>query len=224
MLAFMSYQTENRAIAARVSQLLGTLGIQAFMAHEHIEVSMQWRDEILRQIGLADMFVSILSQHYYQSIWCKQESGIAAFRRITVIPLSIDGSIPLGALNHIQSTLINPNAPTYANILPGLALNDVHFLISALTQVISRSGNYRSAESNFDLVVPYLPRATDQEIVELLNVAQRNDQIANAGRCAVHLLPPLMASHGHLLDPQVRAALQETLARYQTPHPRPAGF
>jgi len=43
---------------------LVTLGIQAFMAHEHIEVSMQWRDEILRQIELADLFVPILSQRY----------------------------------------------------------------------------------------------------------------------------------------------------------------
>jgi TIR domain len=222
MLAFMSYQTENRAIAGRVSQLLGTLGIQAFMAHEHIEVSMQWRDAILRQIGLADVFVPILSQHYYQSIWCKQESGIAAFRRITIIPLSIDGSIPLGAISHIQSTLIDPNAPVYGNVVPGLALNHVSFLINALTQIISSSGNYRTAESNFELVIPHLPRATDQQIIELLNVAQRNNQVCNAGRCAVHYLPPLMASHGHLLDPQVRASLKETLARYQIPAPRPA--
>jgi hypothetical protein len=222
MLAFMSYQTEDRAVAGRVSQLLSTLGVQAFMAHEHIEVSMQWREEILRQIGLAYLFVPILSQHYYASIWCKQESGIAAFRRIPVIPLSIDGSIPPGALSHIQSTLIDPNAPTYGNIFPGLALQHVGFLISAITQVIARSHNYRDAERNFDLIVPYLERATDQQIVELLNVSQRNDQIADAGRCATQHLPPLMASHGHLLEPQIRTALQQTLARYQIPPPRPA--
>jgi hypothetical protein len=219
MLAFMSYQTEDRLVAARVSQLLGTIGIQAFMAHEHIDVSMQWREEILRQIGLADLFVPILSRHYYESIWCKQESGIAAFRRITVIPLSIDGSIPQGALNHIQSTLINPEAPVYANIFPGIALHHVGFLISAITQIIAQSGNYRSAESNFDLITPYLPRATAPQIVELLNISQRNSQIADAGRCATQHLPPLMATHGHLLDPATRAALQETLSRYQVPPP-----
>jgi TIR domain len=222
MLAFMSYQTDDRVVAASVSQLLATLGIQAFMAHEHIEVSMQWRDEILRQVGLANLFIPILSQRYHGSIWCLQESGIAAFRRISVIPLSIDGSIPPGALNHIQSTRIDPNAPTYANIFPGLALNHVEFLISSITQIIARSGNYRNAESNFDLIIPYLPRATDQQIVELLNVAQRNNQVANAGRCAVHYLPPLLASHGHLLDREVRAQLRETLARYQVSPPRPA--
>src|SRR3982074_3514152 len=121
MLAFLSYQTEQRDVAARVASLLESIGVQLFMAHEHIEVSVQWRDEILRQIGLANLFVPILSQSYYASIWCKQETGIAAFRRITVIPLSIDGSTPQGAISNFQSTIIDPNAPVYANILPGLA-------------------------------------------------------------------------------------------------------
>ena len=89
---------------------------------------------------------------------------------ITVIPLSIDGSVPPGALNHIQSTLIDPNAPTYNNIFAGLALHHVGFLISAITQIIADSNSYRDAEKNFDLIVPYLPRATDQQVVELLNI------------------------------------------------------
>src|SRR3954464_12981607 len=121
MLAFMSYQTEDRVVAANVAKLLEHIGVQSFMAHEHIEVSVQWRDEILRQIGLADLFVPILSQRYYASIWCKQESGIAAFRRMTMIPLSLDGSIPQGAINHIQSTLLQGGRATYEQILPGLA-------------------------------------------------------------------------------------------------------
>jgi len=53
MLAFLSYQTEERVVAASVASLLESIGVQSFMAHEHIEVSVQWRDEILRQIGQA---------------------------------------------------------------------------------------------------------------------------------------------------------------------------
>jgi hypothetical protein len=55
MLAFMSYQTDDRAIAARVSDLLGKIEIRSFMAHQDIEVSVEWRAEILRQLGLADL-------------------------------------------------------------------------------------------------------------------------------------------------------------------------
>jgi len=139
MHAFMSYQTDDRTIAARVSDLLSEFGITSFMAHEHIEVSVEWQDEILRQLGLADLFVPILSSKYYSSIWCKQESGIAAFRGLTIIPLSTDGSIPQGFFGHIQSTKIDPNKPTRQNLVPGIAKHSVPFLIDAITISGSRS-------------------------------------------------------------------------------------
>ncbi|HLZ02168.1 MAG TPA: toll/interleukin-1 receptor domain-containing protein [Bradyrhizobium sp.] len=222
MLAFMSYQTDDRHVAATVAQLLGKLGVHCFMAHEHIEVSVQWRDEILRQIGLADLFVPILSQRYYASIWCKQESGIAAFRRMTIIPLSTDGSTPQGAINHIQSSLLVGLQPTYQQILPGLASHDVSFTIDAATNIIYRSGTFRSAEANFQLILPYLHRATDAQVAALLNVARQNDQVHHASLCAREYLPPLMRSHGHLLQPEVRDYLNQILAQYAAPPPMPA--
>lgn len=48
------------------------------------------------KISLDVATLPILSAHFYGSIWCKQESGIAAFRNMTIIPLSIDGAIPGG--------------------------------------------------------------------------------------------------------------------------------
>lgn len=221
MYAFMSYQTEERQVAAGAAGLLETLGIRSFMAHEHIEVSVQWRDEILRQIGLADLFVPILSQRYYASIWCKQESGIAAFRRMTIIPLSLDGSIPLGAINHIQSSLLQNGQATYQQIFPGLAAHDIAFTIDAGTRLVAGSRSFRSAEHHFQLLLPYLNRATDAQIVELLNVSQRNGQVEHASLCAREYLPPLLRTHGHLLDPQVRDALAEVLAQYAVPPPMP---
>jgi hypothetical protein len=119
MLAFVSYQTEERIVAGRVANLLESLGVTPFMAHEDIEISDEWRLELLRQIDNADLFVPILSERYYESIWCKEESGIAAFRNITTIPLSIDGSVPQGFLAHIQSTRIDPELPSYPNLIPG---------------------------------------------------------------------------------------------------------
>lgn len=214
MYAFMSYQTEDRLVAANVAELLERFGIRSFMAHEHIEVSVQWRDEILRQIGLADLFVPILSQRYWASIWCKQESGIAAFRRMTIVPLSLDGSIPQGAINHVQSSLLENGQATPHQIFPALAARDIAFAIDAGTRLVAGSRSFRSAEYNFQLLLPYLDRATNAQIVELLNVSHRNDQVEHASLCARQYLPPLLRSHGHLLDPQVRTELTGILARY----------
>ena len=77
MHAFMAIRTGDREISAKVSELFERFSITTFMAHEHIEVSNEWRLEILKQLEKADLFVPILSKNYYGSIWCKQELGIS---------------------------------------------------------------------------------------------------------------------------------------------------
>jgi hypothetical protein len=132
MLAFMSYQTSEKEIAARVAALLKPLSIDCFMAHEHIDVSHEWRDVILAKLGITDIFVPLLSKAYLTSAWCVQESGIAAFRNLTIVPLSIDGTTPPGFLGSFQSTKIDPNAPALKSIIRGLARHDVAFTLDAL--------------------------------------------------------------------------------------------
>src|SRR5450759_3964927 len=162
------------------------------MAHEDIDVSEEWRLYILKQLAEADLFIPILSNHYFPSVWCAQESGIAAFRNMTTLPLSIDGTIPAGFMGHIQSTKINPDNPKYEDLLPGLAKQDVSFLISAIIKVIAGSKSWRGAEATFQLILPYIPQATEEQIVELLTVSTHNGEICNAGLCLKDYLPPLI--------------------------------
>ena len=58
MRAFMSYQTADREIAGRVAALLTGFECTAFMAHENIEVSGEWRLEILDEL-MARTFSSL---------------------------------------------------------------------------------------------------------------------------------------------------------------------
>jgi hypothetical protein len=214
MQAFLSYQTGDKLVAGRVGKLLESLGISVFMAHEDIGVSEEWRLQILKALSSADLFVPILSERYFSSVWCVQETGIAAFRDMTMMPLSIDGTIPLGFMGHIQSTKINGDSPNYTNILPGLAKRDVSFLISCLIKLIGRTRGYRATEAAFELILPYIPQATREQIVELLTVSTHNDQVCNAGTCAQHYLPPLVKSHGRYMKRKDFKELKETLGRY----------
>src|SRR5208283_3389098 len=162
MYAFLSYQTADKRTAGKVRGLLEKLGINAFLAHEDIQVSHEWRATIVEEIGKADIFIPILSADYYKSAWCVQESGIAAFKGLCIIPLSLDGSIPQGFIAHIQSTKVDPDNIQMASLFPGLAKKDVCFVIDALIDIIKGSGNYRSAEANFESINPYIDKATDE--------------------------------------------------------------
>lgn len=214
MRAFMSYQTADKEIAARVAAILEEFECTAFLAHEDIEVSGEWRIEILKEIEVADLFVPILSANYYNSIWCKQESGIAAFRKMTIIPLSTDGSIPQGFIAHIQSTKIDPAAPKYADLLPGVAKHNVSFVIDKLVARISKSGSFRGAEADFQIILPYIGKASRKQIVELLNVSTDNGQVCHASLCATKYLPPLVKSHGKFMEKDKLKKLEGVLVQY----------
>jgi hypothetical protein len=214
MRAFMSYQTVDKQVAARVAAILREFDCTAFMAHEDIEVSEEWRLEILRELGTTDLFVPILSAQYWGSPWCIQESGIAAFRQVTIVPLSIDGALPPGLLSQFQSTRIKPEAPTIRDLLPGLAKHNVAFVIDKLIALVDKSRSFRSAEANFQLLLPYIPRATNEQIVTLLNASTKNKQVCHASLCATDYLPPLVESHGNLMNPDMWHELNEVLEQY----------
>jgi TIR domain len=176
MQAFLSYQTQDRHIAAKVREFLDSIAIPALMAHEDINVSHEWQKVILAEISKADIFIPILSENYLKSPYCMQESGIAIFRMagITVIPLSTDGSVSPGFMTHIQSKRIDPNNVSHSALFAGIAQYNCNFAIDRMINRLALSRNYASAEANFKLLFPYLGGATDEQIVEILEAAASN--------------------------------------------------
>ena len=215
MRAFLSYQNEDREVAGRIARLLDSIGVASFMAHEDIIVSEEWRLQLLRELAATDLFVAILSQRFFSSVWCTKESGIASFRELTIIPLSIDGTVPSGFLGHIQSTRIDPAQPRYEDLFPGIARKDFDFLIAGIIRLSGASRQpWRHAEANFELILPYINRATRQQIVELLTVSTHNLEVCNAARCIRDYLPPLIKTHGRYMKRKDLRELKDVKARY----------
>lgn len=198
---FISYQTEDKAAAGTIKRILESVGCTCFLAHEDIEVSEEWRVRILEELDKVDIFISLLSANYYKSPWCVQESGIAAYRRnLTIIPLSIDGSVPQGFFSHIQSTRVTPENITIESLLPGLIKHDFTLGMNIIINIIERSSSFRGAEANFRLILPYLDKVQDPQMTKLLNAVRQNPQVHHAGKCASDYIPPLLRLKGHLLD------------------------
>lgn len=214
-LAFLSYQTSDKAAAGQVKKVLASIGIAAFLAHEDIAVSEEWRLKILEQIGKAKIFIALLSKSYFQSVWCVQESGIAVYRGdMTVVPISLDGTIPKGFMSSFQSVKVDPNAISLRDLIPGFLKHDHALGIRVLTDLIGNSGGYRTAEANFQLFLPHVSSMTDEQIKNLLEKAAENEQVHDASLCAGQYLPPLIKSHGHLLKRNTRSFLKKVCARY----------
>jgi TIR domain len=212
---FLSYQTNDKQVAGKLKDLLAEVGIRSFLAHEDIAVSEEWRLKILEEIAKADVFICVLSKDYIQSPWCVQESGIAAFRKdVTVIALSLDGTIPQGFISHIQSVRVNPGFTTINELIPGFLKHDFSIGIGLMIEQIGRSGSFRGAEANFKLILPHVSRMTDGQIKLLLERSAANTQVVHANLCAREYIPLLLKSHGHLLDEKTRSYLEKTCAGY----------
>lgn len=213
--AFISYQTIDKVAAGGLKKELSRIGITSFLAHEDIEVSEEWRTKILAELGIAELFICLLSENYLKSFWCIQESGIASFREdLLVVPLSLDGTIPMGFLGYMQSAKVYPEYIALTDIAPALLKGKTTKGLSTLIELIGASYNYWDAENNFAVILPVLHELDPEQGKRLLELSHSNNQIHHAGLCAKNYVPKTLKLFGHLISTEQRNFLVSTCNRY----------
>ena len=120
--AFISYSHKDRKFGAQAKAVLAEVGVEAFLAHDDLHVSDQWRGRIIEELKRCDLFVSLLSESSVKSKWAPQEVGfIIARPDVAIAPLSIDGTKPFGFISHVQSRPIPKEGITSELLVEPLA-------------------------------------------------------------------------------------------------------
>lgn len=113
---FISHVHEDAAFVGEVKRLMESrFGIDAFVAHDDIEPSRQWRDVIRTGLATCDAMLALWHPRFHASQWCDQEVGWALGRRIPVIPVrphDFDRSAARDGFleEHQDFTLTNPRS------------------------------------------------------------------------------------------------------------------
>jgi len=89
---FLSYYHENKKIAADVKSELEKVGFSAFLAHEDIEVSKVWRDEIRRHLDSCSALIAIVTTSFSSSVWVNQEIGAVMAQGKPIVSLIFEGA------------------------------------------------------------------------------------------------------------------------------------
>jgi hypothetical protein len=197
--AFISYQTLDKSFAGKIKEILAEFGISAFLAHEDLEVSAEWANEIVENLKKASLFICILSKNYLQSPYCMQESGIAVILNMTILPLSLDDTISPGFISKYQSGKITYDNLTIWDIIPGLVKCDKNEGIRIIIELIGKSGTYRSAEANFRYILPLIDDLNEKQVEKLFDLIEYNWQINNAHLCLSDYIPRVLKKHGNVL-------------------------
>jgi hypothetical protein len=92
---FLSYHHEDKKIAAEVKAELEKSGFSAFLAHEDIEVTKIWRNEILKHLDSCSALMAIVTNHFLGSAWVNQEVGAVMAKGKPIVSLIFEGSLTL---------------------------------------------------------------------------------------------------------------------------------
>jgi len=207
--AFISYSHIDRQYGGQAKSVLGEAGIDAFLAHDDLEVSDEWRERILEELRRCDLFVPLLSANFLSSKWAPQEAGFIISRpEVVIAPLSIDGTTPFGFLSHLQSRRIPEGGITCELLIEPLARRMPRIILPGLIRIAGDAGSFRNAEAKMCPLVPLFPIFTPDEAEALAEASVKNGQIWWADLCRGEYLPELIRVQGANIRPATLRALQ----------------
>lgn len=98
---FLSHLSSFKVQTAHLQTALKKYAISSFVAHEDIEPSREWQNEIEAGLQTMDALAAILMEGFKESNWCDQEVGVAVGRDVLIIPIR-KGLDPYGFIGKYQ--------------------------------------------------------------------------------------------------------------------------
>ncbi|UUR08239.1 toll/interleukin-1 receptor domain-containing protein [Sphingomonas glaciei] len=99
---FISHLSADKLIATRLKDALSLYDIAGFVAHEDIQPTLAWQDEIERALQTMDAMVAVHTPGFSKSYWTQQEVGFALGRSTKVISFKY-GEDPTGFIGKHQA-------------------------------------------------------------------------------------------------------------------------
>lgn len=174
--AFISHLSSNRARMSGLKANLSFWGISAFVAHEDIQASREWREEVEAGLETMEILIAVVEPGFKESDWCAQEVGYALGRRIDIIPLRA-GMDPFGFFGKYQGIQIKGKHPkdVASEIVQTLLKKPGHR--DKLMQSLSKALSTLSSEKKIEQIQQFesWSIATEAQIKEILERASLSE-------------------------------------------------
>ncbi|HEX6687128.1 MAG TPA: toll/interleukin-1 receptor domain-containing protein [Solirubrobacterales bacterium] len=173
---FLSHTKASKQLAGKIRERLLEQGIDAYVAHDLIEPTKEWMDEIETALRTCDATAAILSEDFVGSQWCDQEIGISIGRRILIIAVR-QGADPHGFISKFQAVPgdATPLAPENiaTNLRETLVSHDLTKakMAAATVQVYANSGSFDDARANLTRVREIPKPLWTNEMIDLAEKA-----------------------------------------------------
>lgn len=183
---FLSHHHAHRVLAGQLRERLKLYGIDTFVAHDMIEPTMQWRDEIEAALGTCDALAALLTPEFLESKWCDQEVGTALGRGRCIVGIK-QGADPHGFIGKYQAV----NGDTSPWAAPNITDRVVHALWAnpqtrplmdrSAAVAYAESTSFDNARTNFARVRELGADEWTEEMVEMVETAGRENRQLEEG-------------------------------------------
>lgn len=99
---FVSHLADHRDVAGQLKSALLRFGVSCFVAHDDIEPTAEWQDEIEAALKSCDALIALLHPAFHDSKWTDQEIGLALGRGAVAFAVRF-GEIPYGFIGRFQA-------------------------------------------------------------------------------------------------------------------------
>src|SRR2546426_742584 len=99
---FIAHLADHRALAGDLQRELFGFAISSFVAHNDIEPTREWQDEIESALASCDGLLALLHPGFHESNWTDQEIGYAMGRGVLPVALRC-GQDPYGFIGRFQA-------------------------------------------------------------------------------------------------------------------------
>jgi len=170
---FLSHKNQVKKETADLKDRLKTYGITCFVAHENIEPTLPWQNEIEKALFSMDALVALISEGFHDSDWTDQEIGVAFGRKVPIVSAKL-GDNPRGFLGKFQALPCNWESAA-EEIVKILIKNEK--MIDAYINMVNNCNSF--AEGNIlSKLLPHITTLSESQISNLIFAFNENEQVA----------------------------------------------
>lgn len=169
-------------MAGELKVALAPYGIDAFVAHDDIEPTHQWEDEIVAALRTCGAFILLLTEGVHESNWVDQDSGWAVSSGVLVIPVAVDLT-PYGFIGRWQAVNgQDRTAEELADATFDVVLGDARTAPTTIDAIVTK---FEQAESFVDARWKFerlerVPAITEGQLERIENAYRHNHELRGA--------------------------------------------
>ncbi len=177
---FLSHKAEYKTEAAELKDALQLLRVSCFVAHEDIEPTLTWQNEIEKALFSMDVLIALMTNDFANSPWTDQEIGVALGRNVLIIPIRI-GADPYGFIGKYQAISFKQEM-NYDGLSFEICKtlmqnkNSRDLMNNAYINAIRNSISYANSEK-IAALLPFLKDLPNNQIKKIIEAYNYNGQV-----------------------------------------------